>query len=80
MRPDREGENAMHYKVRVIVENCNTGVFREAERTVTLNVGNYDERHPTARGQAKPIDVAQQERLVHWAIREAAEEAVGRRV
>jgi hypothetical protein len=68
----------MHYRVKVLIENCETGVFREAERTVTLNAGAYADGHPRA-GEPRAIDVTQQERLIRWAVSEATEETIGKR-
>ena len=67
----------MHYKVKVLIENCKTGMFREAERTVTLDAGTLE---LSGEIKQRPIDVGQQERLVRWAVNEAADEVIGKRL
>lgn len=58
----------MHFKVTVKIENCETKVFREAERTITLHAGT------------SPIDFAEQERMLRWSVNEATEEALRERL
>lgn len=66
----------MHCRVTVTITDIKTGRTREAERTVTLDAGEFEMcGKPTKR----PIDVAQQDRLFRWAINEAADELCGRR-
>ncbi len=66
----------MQYRVRVMVENVESGSSREAERTVTLDAGSFEMGGKLTK---RPIDTAQQERLVSWAVNEATDEVIGRR-
>lgn len=63
----------MKYRVKVVIENCDTGLFSESERTVTLSLGKMK---PPQRDTERPIDANQKDRLIRWAGTEALEEAL----
>jgi hypothetical protein len=65
----------MRYRVEVIVTNLETSATNKAERTVSVE----REKASFAPHDPMPIDSDQKDRLVRWAIDEAAKDAVRER-
>lgn len=62
----------MRYTVEVLIRNLETGAVNITQRTVSLE-REKSSMHPH---DPLPIDSAQKDRLLRWAISEAAEDAV----